>query len=93
MPESLVERQGDVACEVLEAAAAAGADAVVAPRTVDPRLLAAAASIERCLPVVWVDPPPFVDERGSYDLKRFSRYWQRARTSAMRPTHGSSPRI
>ena len=86
MPGKLEVRTGDPGTEVLAAAKAAGADYVLAQRTPDPSLLAAAASIERHLPVVWYDAPPFVESSRSFDLKRFSRYWQRAQTSAMLPT-------
>jgi hypothetical protein len=48
----------------------------------------AAKKIAGVLPVVWADPPRFVDEGKGFDLKRFSRYWQRAKVSAMR---GSKP--
>ncbi len=81
-------RRGDVAAEVLEAAGAAGADCVMAMRTPDTRLLKAAERIAGALPVVWVDPPRFVDEGKGFDLKRFSRYWQRAKVSAMRVGRG-----
>lgn len=77
---------GDVASRVLEAARRASARFVLACRTPDTRLLAAAVRIEREVPVVWVDPPPFVQLNRGTDLKRFSRYWQRAQVSAMRFT-------
>lgn len=77
-------RRGDVAVEILESAKAVAADCVVAMRTPDTRLLAAAEKIARVLPVVWVDPPTFVEDSRGFDLKRFSRYWQRAKVSAMR---------
>ena len=83
MPVGMEIKRGDVAAELLAAAKAAGAECVVALRTVDPRLLRAAEQIERTMPVVWVDAPRFVEER-VYDLKRFSRYWQKAQGSAMR---------
>lgn len=86
LPNTIELRHGDPAAEVLAAARTAGADYIVAQRTPDPRLLAAAATLERSLPIVWVDPPPFVEESRAFDLKRFSRYWQRAQTSAMQPT-------
>lgn len=85
MPAVAIHR-GDVAAEVLRVAEAAGADSVVVMRTPDPRLLAAAARIERTLPVVWMSPPRFVDESRAFDLKRFSRYWQKAKYSALQPT-------
>jgi deoxyribodipyrimidine photo-lyase len=79
-------KSGDVAVELLRAAREEGADCVVAMRTPDTRLLAAAQQIELELPVVWISAPPFVDDSRTFDLKRFSRYWQKAKPSALRPT-------
>jgi len=89
MPERVQVRRGNVGAELLAAAKAVEAEYVVALRTVDPRLLKAAAEIEHTMPVVWVDAPRFVEER-SYDLKRFSRYWQKAQVSAMRRSAGDA---
>lgn len=86
MPGPLEVRVGDVAEEVVAAAKAAGAAYVLAQRTPDPRLLAAALAVEKHLPLVWYDPPPFVETGRGFDLKRFSRYWQRAQASAMQVT-------
>ncbi len=86
MPGTLELRVGDPAVEVLAASRAAGAEYVLAQRTPDPRLLAASTEIEKHLPVVWYDPPPFVESVRGFDLKRFSRYWQRAQSSAMQLT-------
>jgi deoxyribodipyrimidine photo-lyase len=89
MPPMTVER-GDVAEQVLKAASVAGADSVVAMRTPDTRLLAATEVIRQVLPVIWIDPPPFVDDGKSFDLKRFSRYWQKAKVSALLSTESHS---
>ncbi len=86
MPTRLERRQGDVATELLAAAMQAGADCIVALRTPDPRLLAAATQVEKTIPVLWQDPPAFVSEDRGYDLKRFSRFWRQAQNSAVRPT-------
>ncbi len=86
MPERLETRVGDPALEVLAVAKAAGVDHVLVQRTPDPALLAAAAEIEKEVRLVWYDPPPFVELARGFDLKRFSRYWQRAQTSAMQLT-------
>jgi len=86
MSARLERRRGDVATELLAAAASSGADYIVALRTPDPRLMAAAAQVERTLPVLWRDPPAFVSEDRGYDLKRFSRFWRQAQSSAVRPT-------
>jgi deoxyribodipyrimidine photo-lyase len=85
MPARLERRRGDVAAELLAAAHRSGAGHVVAQRTPDPRLLAAAETVARAFPVVWMDAPAFAPDH-AYDLKRFSRYWQKAQPFAMRPT-------
>ncbi len=89
MPAALEIRVGDPAAEVLAAAKTAGADYILAQRTPDPRLLAAAAELGKHLPVAWYDPPPFVESTRGFDLKRFSRYWQRAQSAAMQPTRSN----
>ncbi len=86
MPGHLEIRFGDPATEVLAAAREHGADGIVAQRTPDPRLIQAASHLQRSMPVVWTDPPPFVEGTREFELKRFSRYWQRAQSSAMQPT-------
>lgn len=86
MPGTLDLRSGNLATELLQSAQAAEATHILAQRTPDPRLLAAALAVQQHLPVVWYDPPPFVEGTRAFDLKRFSRYWQRAQSSAMQPT-------
>lgn len=86
MPKTLQVRVGDLAEEVIIAAKDGGVDYVLAQRTLDPRLEAAALDVEKRLTLVWYDPPPFVETVRSFDLKRFARYWQRAQHSAMRLT-------
>ena len=86
MPGTIEFRWGEPATELMAAANACGAKYVVAQRTPDPRLRAAAAAVQQQFPVVWYDPPAFVEETRGFDLKRFSRYWQRAKTSAMQAT-------
>ena len=86
MPGTIELRSGDPATELLLAAKASGADYVLAQRTPDPRLQAAASAMQQHLPVVWYDPPPFAEETRAFDLKRFSRYWQRSQHSAMKMT-------
>lgn len=86
MPGTVELRSGDLATELLVAAKANGVDYILAQRTPDPRLRAAALKVERSFPVVWYDPPPFVESKRDFDLKRFSRYWQRAQASAILPT-------
>lgn len=86
MPGNIEMRVGEPAEQLLAAAESVKADYILAQRTPDPRLLAAAAEVGRSVPVVWVDPPPFVQSSRGFDLKRFSRYWKRAQDSALRPT-------
>ena len=86
MSGAITMRVGDPAEELLAAAHSASADYIVAQRTPDPRLNAAAAQVQSQIPVVWFDPPAFVESSRGFDLKRFSRYWKRAQTAAMLPT-------
>ncbi|MFM1798967.1 MAG: hypothetical protein RLZZ117_1245 [Cyanobacteriota bacterium] len=75
-------REGDVATELLAAATAAGADAIVSSQAVDPRFEAIARRLAAALPLRILEPEPFVDlphsGPGAPDLRRFSRYWRQA---------------
>ena len=71
-------RKGDVATEVLRFAERHGADGVVTSAAVEPRLRQIAASIERDLPLLILDPEPFVELPRPPRLGRFSRYWREA---------------
>ena len=86
MPGHMEIRFGDPATEVLAAAREHGANSIVTQRTPDTRLIQAASQLERTMPVIWTIQPPFVEDTREFDLKRFSRYWQDAKNSAMRPT-------
>ena len=92
MPGTVELRTGDPAAELAAAVKESGADYVLAQRTPDPRLQAAAQSVASLVPVVWYDPPLFAEGSRAFDLKRFSRYWQRAQDSAMRPTRQEGAR-
>ena len=83
----LQERRGEVAEELLAAARAERADGIVTSRAVDPRIAAIAAELEALqrheppaqrLPLIALEPDPFVELDDSVDLGRFSRYWRRA---------------
>ena len=83
----LQQRRGVVAEELLAAAHAEGADGIVTSRAVDPRIAAIAAELEALqrheppaqrLPLIALEPDPFVELDDSVDLGRFSRYWRRA---------------
>jgi deoxyribodipyrimidine photo-lyase len=75
-------RRGDVAEQVIAFAAEHGADGVVTSRAVDPRFERLRRRIAGRLPVVVLEPEPFVELEDSaerpLDLRRFSRYWRRA---------------
>ncbi len=86
MPPQIELRSGDLATELLSAARTARATHILALRTPDPRLKAAGQTLERHLPVLWIDPPAFTDPSRTYDLRRFSRYWQKAQPSAFQTT-------
>lgn len=74
--------EGDVAKELLAAAAAQGCDGIVTSRAVDPRFASIAGRVAAELPLRILEPEPFVDlplqGPGSPDLGRFSRYWKKA---------------
>jgi deoxyribodipyrimidine photo-lyase len=83
----LQQRHGVVAEVLLTAAHAEGADAIVTSRAVDPHIATIAAELDarqrheppaRRLPLIALDPEPFVELEEPVDLGRFSRYWRRA---------------
>ena len=86
MPGTVEIHLGDPAEQLLAAARSAQADYILAQRTPDPRLNAAAAQVQAHLPIIWFDPPAFVETSRGFDLKRFSRYWKRAQVSALQRT-------
>lgn len=71
-------RHGDVAQEVLAFARRHRADGVVTSAAVDPHFALLRQRIAAQLPVVVLDPEPFVELPEPVDLRRFSRYWRRA---------------
>jgi hypothetical protein len=71
-------RQGDVAIEVLRFAQAHGADGIVTSSSVDPRVASICRTLEQSLPVLQLDPAPFVELDEGVNLGRFSRYWRQA---------------
>ena len=83
--------------EILPARAAShGCDGLVLTETPCPQIRRAATAIqageagtERPLPVTFLSWPRFCDRSGVSDLGRFSRYWQKVQTSAMKPTQAS----
>lgn len=61
-----------------------GAARIVTQRSPSPRFAEIRKSLT--LPVEVLEPVPFVELSGQVDLKRFSRYWRRAQSSAFLPT-------
>ena len=88
-------RKGDVAAELLSAAAAAGADGIITSRAVDPRFATISARLAAALPLRILEPEPFVDlpwhGPGAPDLRRFSRYWRRAEPRVWGEVHPAFP--
>ena len=79
---------GDPRVVVPARAAALGCDAVAVAETSCPRIRSAAVAIAATQRVVTLSWPRFCDRSGVRDLGRFSRYWQKVATSALRPTSG-----
>ncbi len=71
---------------IRDRAAALGCDGVALAETACPRTRRAADEIAATLPVATLRGPDFCDHAGVRDLGRFSRYWQQASASALRPT-------
>ena len=87
----LEQRRGAVAGELLRFARQHGADAIVTSAAVDPRFAAISAELEALqqgepaaarLPLIRLEPEPFVTLHEPVDLGRFSRYWRRAERRA-----------
>lgn len=67
-------------------AAAHGCDGVVLAETTCSRIRNVAETVRASLPVASLPWPRFCDRSRVTDLARFSRYWQKAGGSALRPT-------
>ncbi len=84
---SVTIRRGDVAREVAAFAQEHGATHVVTTASVSPRFRKLRKAIIQTMPsgsrLEMLADEPFVDDEGYFDLKRFSRYWGRAKTRAM----------
>ncbi|MFM1903358.1 MAG: hypothetical protein RLZZ440_1258 [Planctomycetota bacterium] len=79
---------GDPAVLVPARAAALGCDGVALAETSCPRVRRAAAVIGDQLPLRVEPWPPFCEAGKVRDLTRFSRFWQKVKGSALRPTAG-----
>ena len=74
-------------CQLVPARAAAlGCDGIVVADTPCPRVRQAATAIGETLPVRVEPWPRFCDDSKVRDLGRFSRYWNKVKPSALRPT-------
>jgi hypothetical protein len=67
-------RDGDVETTVRAFAAECGAETIVTVADPSPRIR----DLVRRLNALALPPDPFVEIRGSLDLKRFARFWKRA---------------
>ncbi len=75
-------RRGDVVQEVSAFAEAHGTTRIVSLASTSPRLRRQGEQ----LGVDWVCEPPFVELPARIDLKRFSRYWGKAKSRVFRTT-------
>lgn len=80
--------QGQAELVLPHLAEVAGAGRVLVPASPDPAIRAAIAGLRRAVPrceVVVVDDIPFASLTNQPDLRRFFRYWNKAKKSALRP--------
>lgn len=73
--------RGDARRIVPARAAAQGCSTILAWRVPCPDLT----ELGRAIGVDWLDRPALLELPAGADLRRFSRYWQKARPGAMRP--------
>jgi hypothetical protein len=80
-------RRGDVAQEVVAFAREHGATRIVTTGSVSPRFRKLCKAISQAMPsgsrLEVLADEPLVDDDGYFDLKRFSRYWGKAKNRAM----------
>ncbi|MBL8209067.1 MAG: hypothetical protein JNK87_00060 [Bryobacterales bacterium] len=77
-------RRGHPPTEVAAFAAVHGATGVVTMDTPDPRLRAQMEELRQIMPIEIRSEPPFVELGPTPDLRRFSRYWQKAMPKLIR---------
>jgi len=77
-------RKGDPVIQVADFARTHGAGRIVTSETPDPLLQSQQQVLSRSFAMQIELPEPFVELKGRVDLKRFSRYWQKAQGPAMR---------
>jgi len=73
---------GDAALEIAAFARERDAETIVAVAPVEPRLRAIARDLAERFELVLLDPPAFARLDRPVDLRRFSRYWNRAQHTA-----------
>jgi deoxyribodipyrimidine photo-lyase len=89
LPVTIV--RGNVATEVTAFAAAHGARRVATSDSVSPGFAAIRRRLATALTVEVLAAAPFVPPDVPFDLRRFSRYWQRAGPLALQPTPPDAP--
>lgn len=87
MYESIIEtpaviRRGNVYPELVQFAEEHNADGIVTMDSPSPRFKGIVRSLRKQIPVTVLHESPIVDYVGSYDLRRFSRYWKTAQEFA-----------
>lgn len=87
---SLTVYRGSLAQTLLALMAEQGADTLFMPETPNPQLQAVARQIEQQHTLVVVPDVPFVHLKHKPDLKRFFRYWNKAKKQALQPNGGLS---
>lgn len=71
------------AAELLRFATEQNADGIVTVDSPSPRFRAICRKVSKFMPVNVLPLEPFVEPRGSLDLRRFSRYWRKVEKQAM----------
>ncbi len=74
----VIIQKGDPVAEVAQFAHNHGANTIRIARTPDPRLQSQAHQLARQFTIDLWAPEPFVNLSNPVDLRRFSRYWQKA---------------
>ena len=86
----VIIRRGDVVQEVLHFLKQQGATGVETVYSPSPGFAEIVKRLEREVDELRIYHPPAFSENRAYVLRRFSRYWKKAKASALRPTvlHG-----
>ena len=76
-------RRGDTEEALLAFAEAHDADGIVTTESPSPHFARLVSTVSQHMPVCVLEETPLVDREGAFDLRRFSRFWERARESAL----------